>query len=76
MFECVCPDRKYSITIVKATTVRLRVVYMGMFIPRTASMVTTYHQIENGCRKLMSFYCQGKKAQNAYNLQVLTIKSK
>jgi len=31
---------------VKATTVRLSVVNIGMFIPRTASIVTTYYQKE------------------------------
>lgn len=42
-----CPARKYSIIIVNATVVRLRVVYMGTFTPRTDSIVTSF-QGENG----------------------------
>lgn len=43
-YECFCPVKIYSTTIVKATVVRLRVVYMGTFIPRTDSIVTNFHR--------------------------------
>lgn len=41
-----CPARKYSIIIVNATVVRLRVVYMGTFTPRTDSTLTTFQEEE------------------------------
>lgn len=42
--ECFCPVNRYSTIIVKATVVRLRVVYMGTFMPRTASIVINFQQ--------------------------------
>ena len=37
-----CPARIYSTTIVNTTVVRLRVVYMGTFTPRTDSIVASF----------------------------------
>lgn len=42
-YECFCLVKIYSTIIVKATVVRLRVVYMGTFIPRTDAIVTSFH---------------------------------
>uniref|UniRef100_A0A2P2QB52 Uncharacterized protein n=1 Tax=Rhizophora mucronata TaxID=61149 RepID=A0A2P2QB52_RHIMU len=39
--ECFFPDKRYSTSIVKATVVRLSVVYIGTFMPRTDSIVTS-----------------------------------
>lgn len=39
-----CPARRYSTTIVKTTVVRLRVVYMGTFTPRTDSIVASFQE--------------------------------
>lgn len=44
--ECFCPTKIYSMTIVKATVVRLRVVYIGTLIPRTDSIDTTLNITE------------------------------
>lgn len=46
--ECFCPAKKYSMTIAKATVVRLRVVYMGTFMARTDSIVTNFYQKRRG----------------------------
>ena len=40
--ECFCLVRKYSTTIVKATVVRLSVVYIGTFKARTDSIVISF----------------------------------
>lgn len=42
--ECFFPVKKYSTTIVKATVVRLRVVYIGTLMPRTDSIETNFYQ--------------------------------
>jgi len=43
MTECVylCPTKTNSTSIVNTTVVLLKVVYIGTFTPRTASMVTS-----------------------------------
>lgn len=62
-----CPARRYSTTIVKTTVVRLRVVYMGTFTPRTDSMVASFQEeIWNSYTSTM--YERDKASTNSHQI--------
>lgn len=58
--------------IVKATVVRLRVVYMGTFMTRTDSMVTNFQQKTQACINILEVIAPPARKQH----QIHTIYSK